>query len=156
MVSLQLVFVPVHPPLQPLKVEPGSAFTFRVTFAPWLYGAEQVEPQLIPAGELVTVPLPDPSFAIVRVYCWVAPASSVHVIRQEIRIKDKSRGLFLLMGQTPFLVLSPRSSRQKDNADPQIFVRSCTAHPSFGTSVIFLKDTPLSVPFSRKGWLHRD
>jgi hypothetical protein len=33
---------------------------------------EQVAPQLIPAGELVTVPLPVPAFTSVRAKLWVA------------------------------------------------------------------------------------
>jgi len=90
MVNLQLVFVPVQPPLQPLKDEPGSAFTFSVIFVPWLYGAEQVEPQLIPAGELVTVPLPDPAFDTVRVYCWALPAVA-NRIKDGTTIKHKSK-----------------------------------------------------------------
>jgi hypothetical protein len=102
MVNLQLALVPVHPPLQPVKVEPGSAFAFRVIFVPWLYGTEQLEPQLIPAGELVTVPVPDPAFDTVRVYCWVAPSPSAHITRENRRIKDKNRQVFLLMGQPPF------------------------------------------------------
>jgi hypothetical protein len=56
---------------------------------------------LIPVGELVTVPLPDPAFATFRVYCW-APSPSAHITRENRRIKDKNRQVFLLMGQPPF------------------------------------------------------
>ena len=50
--------VPVQAPLQPAKVAPGSAVGVRLTTVPWLKLAEQVAPQLIPAGLEVTVPPP--------------------------------------------------------------------------------------------------
>ncbi|GIX32855.1 MAG: hypothetical protein KatS3mg125_0811 [Lysobacterales bacterium] len=54
--------VPEHPPpLHPAKVEPESGVAVNVTVEPWLKLAEQVEPQLIPEGLLVTVPLPVPA-----------------------------------------------------------------------------------------------
>ena len=53
-------------PLQPVKVEPAAAEAVRVTEV--LKLAEQVEPQLMPAGALVTVPLPVPAGVTVRRY----------------------------------------------------------------------------------------
>src|SRR5439155_368880 len=54
--------VPEHPPpSQPVKVEPAAAVAVSVTAVPLVKLAEQVAPQLIPAGELVTVPLPLPA-----------------------------------------------------------------------------------------------
>src|SRR5439155_724963 len=54
--------VPEHPPpLQPVKVEPAASAAVRVTAVPLVKLAEQVAPQLRPAGELVTVPLPVPA-----------------------------------------------------------------------------------------------
>jgi hypothetical protein len=47
-------------PLQPAKVEPAAAVAIKVTRAPLLKVAEQVLPQLMPAGVLVTVPSPLP------------------------------------------------------------------------------------------------
>ncbi len=44
------------PPDQPVKVEPAVGLAVRVTGVPEANCALQVEPQLIPAGELVTVP----------------------------------------------------------------------------------------------------
>ena len=60
MVTLQLLDVPEHAPLQPANVLPAVACAVKVTcvFAEKLL--EQVLPQLMPAGELVTVPLPVP------------------------------------------------------------------------------------------------
>src|SRR5207245_3427385 len=58
--------VPEHPPpLQPLKVEPAAAVAVSVTAVPLVKLAEQVAPQLIPAGALVTVPLPVPALLMV-------------------------------------------------------------------------------------------
>jgi hypothetical protein len=53
--------VPVHAPLQPVKVAPAAGVAVRVTAVPPLKDAEQVVPQLIPAGALVTVPEPAPA-----------------------------------------------------------------------------------------------
>src|SRR5215470_14553260 len=53
--------VPVQlPPLQPVKVDPAAGAAVRVTMVPDVNETEQVVPQLMPAGELVTVPLPVP------------------------------------------------------------------------------------------------
>ena len=66
MVTTQLP-VPEQPaPDQPVKVEPTEAAAVRVTEVPWLKVAEQVAPQLMPGGSLVTVPEPVPSLATVR------------------------------------------------------------------------------------------
>ena len=59
--------VPVQPPLQPENVEPAAGVAVSVTDVPLANAAEQVVPQLMPAGALVTVPLPVPAFAIARV-----------------------------------------------------------------------------------------
>ncbi len=65
-VTLQLRVPEQPPPDQPVKVEPDAALAVRVTAVPGLKLAEQVLPQLIPAGELVTVPEPVPAFCTVR------------------------------------------------------------------------------------------
>jgi hypothetical protein len=55
--------VPVHPPpVQPVKVDPAAGVAVSVTGVPLVYAAEQIEPQLMPAGLLETVPLPVPAF----------------------------------------------------------------------------------------------
>src|SRR5436309_11992923 len=59
--------VPVHPPpLQPPKVEPAAGAAVSVTAVPLAKLAEQVTPQVMPAGALVTVPAPVPAFETVR------------------------------------------------------------------------------------------
>ena len=56
-------------PDQPVKVEPDEGVAVKVTDDPELKEAEQVEPQLIPVGDEVTVPEPVPDE--VRVNRWV-------------------------------------------------------------------------------------
>ncbi len=58
----------VPSPLHPLKVEPAAGLAVSVTLVPWSKLAEQVEPQLMPAGLLVTVPLPAPVLLTVSGY----------------------------------------------------------------------------------------
>ena len=53
-------------PVQPANVEPEPGAADRVTEVPCVKEVKQVAPQLIPAGELVTVPVPDPLFMTVR------------------------------------------------------------------------------------------
>src|SRR5207245_8932650 len=56
-----IVHVPVPeqpPPLQPVKAEPLAGLAVRVTTVPLAKLAEQVAPQVMPAGPLVTVPAP--------------------------------------------------------------------------------------------------
>ena len=60
--------VPLQAPLQPLKVEPGSGVSVSVTLVVEVLNfAVQVGPQLIPAGELETLPWPVPIRTTVRV-----------------------------------------------------------------------------------------
>src|SRR5437762_1471114 len=67
--------VPEQPaPDQPANLEPDAGVAVSVTTVPVSYTAEQVEPQLIPAGELETEPLPDPLSVTVSVYCCVKVA----------------------------------------------------------------------------------
>src|SRR5439155_1364275 len=53
------------PPLQPLKVEPAAALAVNVTLVPPAKLAVHVAPHVIPAGALVTVPLPVPALLTV-------------------------------------------------------------------------------------------
>jgi hypothetical protein len=58
--------VPVHPaPLQPEKMDPVTGVAVKITVVPELKPYEHVEPQLIPAGLLVTIPLPVPDLLTV-------------------------------------------------------------------------------------------
>lgn len=90
-VTVQLP-VPVQPPPdQPANVEPASAVAVSVTCAPAVNVFEQVEPQLMPAGPLVTLPEPVPDSLTlsvcvsagialkVAVMAWSALIVTVHV-----------------------------------------------------------------------------
>src|SRR5439155_26050177 len=55
------------PPLQPVNVDPAAGAAVRETDAPVVKGAEHVAPQEMPAGLLVTVPVPVPDFETVSV-----------------------------------------------------------------------------------------
>ena len=70
------------PPDQPAKVDPAVGLAVKVTAAPWLNCAEHVEPQLIPPGELVTVPLPVPALLTVSVCCGTAVKVAVTVVSE--------------------------------------------------------------------------
>jgi hypothetical protein len=59
--------VPEQAPLQPVKVDPEPGAAVSVTAVPCVYAAEHVDPQLMPDGELVTVPLPVPALLTVSV-----------------------------------------------------------------------------------------
>src|SRR5207245_9165866 len=61
--------VPLQSPFQPVKVDPVAGMGVSVTLMPWSKGTvwvAHVGPQLIPAGLLVTVPLPLPALVRVR------------------------------------------------------------------------------------------
>jgi hypothetical protein len=76
-VRVQVLAVPVQPPDQPLNVEPAVAAAVKVTLAFWVKLALQVAPQLIPAGELVTVPAPVPDLVTVNNLTGTKPAVTV-------------------------------------------------------------------------------
>src|SRR5437870_1208879 len=79
---------PQHPPpLQPLKVEPVAGIAVSVTAVPLAKLAEQVAPQVIPAGELVTVPLPVPAGVTVRVKVWSAKVAVTVVAALRVTVQ---------------------------------------------------------------------
>ncbi|MBV9342150.1 MAG: hypothetical protein JO159_14855 [Acidobacteria bacterium] len=51
--------MPLQAPLKPEKLDPAAGEAVRLTLVPPLKLAEQLLGQLMPAGWLVTVPLPD-------------------------------------------------------------------------------------------------
>jgi hypothetical protein len=70
-------------PPQPPKVEPAVALAVRVTLVPLAKLAVQIPGQVIPAGVLITVPVPLPETTTVRLgplgvmlYPWHASASN--------------------------------------------------------------------------------
>jgi len=64
-VTVQVPLPEQPPPLQPLKVEPAAGAAVKVTAVPLANETEQVVPQEMPAGLLVTVPLPVPALETV-------------------------------------------------------------------------------------------
>ncbi|CAK0767977.1 hypothetical protein CCP4SC76_4960002 [Gammaproteobacteria bacterium] len=64
--------VPEQSPLQPAKVLPVAEVAVNTTGVLLEKLDEQVEPQLMPEGELVTVPLPVPDFPTVRIALKIA------------------------------------------------------------------------------------
>ena len=76
-----MVTVPVEQPvpLQPAKVEPAAALADKVTVVPLLKVPEQVVPQLMPAGELETVPLPVPAFVTERPKVCTIGLAGAHI-----------------------------------------------------------------------------
>ena len=69
--------VPLQPPPdQPPNVEPAAGAAVSVTLEPVLNDAEHVAPQLIPAGDELTVPAPAPPFDTVSVEVGTGVTSS--------------------------------------------------------------------------------
>ena len=58
--------VPEQAPDHPLNIEFASAVALRLTEIPSMKACEHEVPQLMPAGELVAVPLPDPVLLTLR------------------------------------------------------------------------------------------
>src|SRR3954452_4813259 len=103
------VMVTVHPP-EPLQappqdpnVDPASAVGVRVTIVPSAKSAAQVAPQLMPAGVLVTVPLPPPVLLTLRVCCWTGVTGGVNcaaaggVMGTAGAVRFRQRLLFFLL-----------------------------------------------------------
>ena len=66
MVTVQEPVPEQPPPLQPMKMKPVSGVAVRVTVVPLEKPAEHVVPQVIPGGELVTMPSPVPARTTAR------------------------------------------------------------------------------------------
>jgi hypothetical protein len=70
----------VQLPDQPANVEPKVGAAVNVTAVPLLSVVEQVLPQLIPVGLLVTVPVPAPARATVSVYAVMRLNTAVQLM----------------------------------------------------------------------------
>jgi hypothetical protein len=59
--------LPVHAPLHPVKTDPEAGAALSVTSVLFPKSAEHVVPHEMPAGLLVTVPVPDPANVTAKV-----------------------------------------------------------------------------------------
>jgi hypothetical protein len=97
MLTVQVAAVPVHAPPQPANDDPAAALADNVTLVPSANSAEQAAPQSMPAGSLVTVPVPEPARATVNVFC-AALASTVAMIASCF---DGSKTLLAMISLVP-------------------------------------------------------
>ena len=82
--------MPLQPaPDQPTKSESLSDAAVRVTTVPSITDIEQVAPQLIPAGLLVIVPLPDPILDSVRSNALAASVNVAETDWLELIVKTQ-------------------------------------------------------------------
>jgi hypothetical protein len=86
MVTLQLP-VPVQAPLQPAKVDPVAAVSVKVTTVPLVKLALQVLGQVMPAGLLLTEPVPVPPKVTERVSAAGAVTVTV-TVAEEVMLPD--------------------------------------------------------------------
>ena len=99
--------VPVHAPLQPANVEPLAAAAVRVTEVPFAKFALQVDPQLMPAGDDVTVPVPVPAFA----------TDNANVVAELLNVAVTARAAVIDTVQAPVPVHEPL---QPANVEPEL------------------------------------
>src|SRR5690349_2458055 len=97
--------VPEHAPLQPVNVEPLAAAAVSVTDVPLEKFALQVEPQLTPAGDDVTVPVPVPAFVTVN----------ANVVAELFNVAVTARAAVIDTVQAPVPVQAPD---QPANVEP--------------------------------------
>ena len=97
--------VPVHAPLQPANVEPLAAAAVSVTEVPLAKFALQVAPQLMPAGDEVTVPVPVPAFVTL----------SANVVAELLKVAVTERAAVIDTVQAPVPVQAPL---QPANVEP--------------------------------------
>jgi hypothetical protein len=86
MLTVQVVAEPEQAPLQPVKLDVGDGAAVSVTDVPSAKLAEQVDGQLMPAGELVTLPDPAPAFVTVRVRCTGAVVKVAATFRAALMV----------------------------------------------------------------------
>ena len=73
--------LPAQAPVQPANFEPRAALAVSVTDVPLLYGSAQSLPQLMPAGDDVTVPDPVPALVTVSGRVTTAEGSGIRNVR---------------------------------------------------------------------------
>ena len=79
MLTVQVPVPEQPPPLQPPKVDGEVGIAVRVTEVLYAKAYEQVAPQLMPTGRLVTVPLPAPALPTVNVWLLGLTVTSIYI-----------------------------------------------------------------------------
>ncbi len=106
MVTLH-VPVPVQAPLHPAKVDPAAAVSVSVTTVPLLKFALQVLGQLIPAGLLLTVPVPVPANV----------TESAKVVTDVLKVAVTALAALMVTLQVPVPLQAPLQPAKVDPAD---------------------------------------
>ena len=102
--TVHVDLLPEHAPDQPTNFDFAAGFAVSVTERPESNDAEQVEPQLMPDGEDVTVPFPSPFLVTVR--RWV------DAVNLAVTSRDR------VMDTMQTLAVPLQSSDQPTNVDP--------------------------------------
>jgi hypothetical protein len=95
MVTVQVPVPEQPPPLQPVNVAVAEGTAVKVTSVPLLNDAEQVAPQLMPAGELTTSPGPKPERSAVRTKL------EVEVLRAKLALTDLAALIVTVQAPVP-------------------------------------------------------
>src|SRR6266567_7609513 len=75
------------PPLQPPKIDPESGMAVSVTAVPLVKFVVQFAPHAIPAGVLVTVPLPVPALVTVRANVGTSKVAMTVVVAFKVTVQ---------------------------------------------------------------------
>jgi hypothetical protein len=110
---MHVVDVPLHAPLHPLKLPPDPAVAVRVTLVLTAYTSEQSDPQLMPVGLLVTVPLADP----------VTVVSSVNVSLLRLKAAVTVVSALMVTVQFPVPLQPPPLQPEKTEPPPALAVK---------------------------------
>src|SRR6185436_12493922 len=96
---------PEQAPPQPAKKEPAAGVAVRVRTEPGVTDCEHVAPQLMPAGALVTVPVPDP---------FLATESVTGPVRLNVAVTDVAA--FTVTAHVPVPEQAPPQPAKKEPA----------------------------------------
>src|SRR5678815_2937607 len=101
MLTVQVPVPEQPPPLQPVNVAVADGTAVKVTSVPLLNDAEHVAPQLMPAGELTTVPGPKPERSAVSTKVEVGVGVGLEVELFRAKSALTVRAALMLTVQVP-------------------------------------------------------